>query len=338
MIIRLKNCLFLLLFISVLSCGEKTSSVSRMLLGTAVTITIADRNSNASELFNAAFKEVEKVQSSFSLYNASSEISVINNNAYPGPVRISDDVFSLIKSSLEVSGKTGGAFDITWASSGKLWDFSAEGFTPPDDIKIKSILPLISYKNIRIVEGINTVSFLKKGTKIGLGGIAKGYAVRKAVSVLRKHGVKGAIVACAGDIQVIGDNSGRPWKAGIQDPRGNSVIATFAMKDGDAVSTSGDYERFRMINGRRYHHIIDPATGYPSESGLISVTVFSKDPVASDAYSTAFFVTGFEKAKAVLAEMNELSAVFVDSNQKIFASSNLKGRLQFREDKRVIFF
>ncbi len=162
--------------------------------------------------------------------------------------------------------------------------------------------------------------------------------MRKAVSVLRNHGVKGAIVACAGDIQVIGDNNGRPWKAGIQDPRGNSVIATFYMKDGDAVSTSGDYERFRMINGKRYHHIIDPATGYPADSGLISVTVFSKDPVASDAYSTAFFVTGFERAKSLLSEMDELAAVFVDSSQKVFASSNLKGRLQFREDKKVIFF
>jgi thiamine biosynthesis lipoprotein len=108
-----------------------------MLLGTAVTITIADGSNNSTELFNSAFKEIEKVQNSFSLYNASSEISVINNNAYPGPVRISDDVFSLIKSSLEASGKTGGAFDITWASSGKLWDFSTEGFTPPDDIEIK---------------------------------------------------------------------------------------------------------------------------------------------------------------------------------------------------------
>lgn len=338
MITRLKNCLFILFLLSVVSCGEKTTSVSRILLGTAVTVTIADKNNNSSELFNAAFTEIEKVQSSFSLYKANSVISAINNNAYPGSVKISDDVFSLIKSSLEVSGKTGGAFDITWASSGKLWDFSAEDFTPPDDIKIKNILPLISYKNIRIDERDKTVTFLKKGTKIGLGGVAKGYAVRKAVSVLRKHGVKGAIVACAGDIQVIGDNNGRPWKAGIQDPRGNSVIATFYMKDGDSVSTSGDYERFRMINGKRYHHIIDPATGYPADSGLISVTVFSKDPVASDAYSTAFFVTGFERAKSLLSEMDELSAVFVDSNQKVFASSNLKRRLQFREDKKVIFF
>lgn len=338
MIIRLKNCLFILLLLPVISCGEKTTSVSRMLLGTAVTVTIADKSKSYSELFNAAFTEIEKVQNSFSLYNASSEISVINNNAYPGPVKITDDLFSLIESSLEVSGKTGGAFDITWASSGKLWDFSAEGFTPPDDIEIKNILPLISYKNIRIDERDKTVTFLKKGTKIGLGGVAKGYAVRKAVSVLRKHGVKGAIVACAGDIQVIGDNNGRPWKAGIQDPRGNSVIATFYMKDGDAVSTSGDYERFRMINGKRYHHIIDPATGYPADSELISVTVFSKDPVASDAYSTAFFVTGFERAKSLLSEMDELAAVFVDSSQKVFASSNLKGRLQFREDKKVIFF
>ena len=338
MIIRSKRCIVILILMLSVSCGGKAAVVSRMLLGTVVTITIADKNADTAELFNLAFSEIEKVQRDFSLYSNDSEISLINSKAYPGPLKVSDDVFFLIKNSLDVSGKTGGAFDITWASSGKLWDFSAEGFTPPDDVKIKSILPLVSYKNIRIDESNNSVRFLKKDTKIGLGAVAKGYAVKKAVSALRNSGVEGAIVACAGDIQVIGDNNGRLWKAGIRDPRGNSVIATFLMDDGEAVSTSGDYERFRIFGGKRYHHIIDPATGYPAESGLISVTVFSHDPLVSDAYSTAFFVSGIEKTKRILLLMKDISAVLVDSGMNVYVSSNIKGKLQFREDLKVIYF
>ncbi len=338
MINRSKGCFVILFLMFLLSCGGKAAVVSRMLLGTVVTITISDKNDNSVELFNLAFNEIEKIQRDFSLYSNDSEISMINRKAYPGPLKVSNELFFLIKSSLDVSEKTGGAFDITWASSGKLWDFSVEGFTPPDDSKIKSILPLISYKNIRIDESSNSIRFLKKDTKIGLGAVAKGYAVKKAVSALRSRGVKGAIVACAGDIQVIGDYNGRSWKAGIRDPRGNSVIATFLMDDGEAVSTSGDYERFRIVNGRRYHHIIDPSTGYPADSGLISVTVFSHDPVVSDAYSTAFFVSGIDRTKRVLLTMSDISAVLVDNNMNVYVSSNIKGKLQFRENLNVIYF
>ena len=229
-------------------------------------------------------------------------------------------------------------FDITFASAGKLWDFSKDSFSPPDDKTIKKLLPLISYKNIRLDGRTKSVKFLKRGTRIGLGGIAKGYATGKAVASLRKRNVKGAIVACAGDIQVIGDNNGNPWRAGIQDPRGNSVIGTIDMHDGEAVSTSGDYERFRMVNGKRYHHIINPSTGYPADSGLISVSVFSSDSVLSDVYSTAFFVSGLEKTEHLLASMRNLSAVLVTVDMKVYASKSLKGRILFRQDLKVSYF
>ncbi len=319
-------------------CSNNLSKVSRPLLGTIVTITIVDSPEHTAGDFSAAFNEIEAVQTAFNLYNPESEISLINNAASNGTVKPADDVFELISRSLEISEITHGAFDITFASTGKLWDFSKENFTPPDDKTVQKLLPLISYKNVKLDNKAKTVKFLKKETKIGLGGIAKGYATGRAISKLKRRNVKGAIVACAGDIQVIGDNNGTPWRTGIQDPRSNSVIAAIDMYDGEAVSTSGDYERFRIVNGKRYHHILNPATGYPADSGLISVSVFSKDPVLSDAYSTALFVSGLEKSKSILVSMPVLSAVLVTSGMKVYVSEVLKGRITFRNDLEIIYF
>ncbi len=319
-------------------CNGNISKISRPLLGTIVTITINDYPENTAGDFDAAFKEIEAVQKEFSLYDPGSDISQINKSAFPRPYKVNREVFNLIKRSLEVSEKTDGAFDITFASTGKLWDFSQENFTPPDDAVIKKLLPLISYRNIKLNSTGMTIQFLKAGTKIGLGGVAKGYATGRAIDALKKRGVKNAIVASAGDIQVIGDNNGKPWMTGIQDPRGKDVIGALEMNNGEAVSTSGDYERFRIVNGRRYHHIINPATGYPADSGLISVSVFSSDPVLSDVYSTAFFVSGLEKTQRILAEMNDLSAVLVTEDMTVHVSIKLKGRIIFREDLKVVYF
>jgi len=319
-------------------CSNNISKISRPLLGTIVTITIVDSPENTAGDFDAAFNEIEAVQRDFNLYNPESEISIINKTAAHRPVKPADNVFELISRSLEISGITHGAFDITFASTGKLWDFSKEEFTPPDDKTIQKLLPLISYKNVKPDSKERTIKFMKEGTKIGLGGIAKGYATGKAISELKRRNVKGAIVACAGDLQVIGDNNGTPWRTGIQDPRGSSVIAAIDMYDGEAVSTSGDYERFKIVNGKRYHHIIDPTTGYPADSGLVSVSVFSNDPVLSDAYSTALFVSGLEKSKKILASMPVLSAVIVTADMKVYVSTSLKGRITFREDLSIVYF
>ncbi|PKL16173.1 MAG: hypothetical protein CVV49_17710 [Spirochaetae bacterium HGW-Spirochaetae-5] len=319
-------------------CGSNVSKVSRPLLGTVITITIADDPGKTADAFSAAFGEIEAVQTAFNLYNPESEISVINNTASRRPMKAGEDVFNLIKKSIEISEISQGAFDITYASTGKLWDFSKENFTPPDDKIIQKLLPLISYRNIKLDDKERTVKFLKDDTKIGLGGIAKGYASGKAVSELKRRNIKGAIVACAGDIQVLGDNNGKPWRTGIQDPRGDSVIAAIDMHDGESVSTSGDYERFKIVNGRRYHHIIDPSTGYPADSGLISVSVFSNDPVLSDAYSTAFFISGLEKSKRILSSKKNLQAVFITHDMTIYASEALEKRIEFSKGLKVIYF
>lgn len=342
--VKLKTIFFSIsvpVLISISGCGYQPEKVSRPLLGTIVTITVVDKPENLPGDFDAAFKEIEDVQKNFNPYSPESEISLINRKACGTPVKTGDELFSLIRRSLEISEKTSGAFDITFASMGKVWDFSSHSenrFTPPDDKIIRKLQPLISYKNVRLDSGSRTVEFLKSTTKIGLGAIAKGYAAGRAAAALKKRDVKGAIVACAGDIQVIGSNNGKPWRTGIQDPRGNSIIAELDLENGDAISTSGDYERFRMYKGRRYHHIIDPATGYPSNSGLISVSILSTDPVLSDGYDTAFLIMGFEETVKILKSMSNLSAVIVTADMRIFASKSLKGRITFRNGLIVSWF
>ncbi len=330
--------LICILTVSCCGCRGDLTSVTKPLLGTAVTITLLTHSENSEELLKEAFYAIEKVQKELSIYDPDSEVSRLNRTAASGKQRTAYDLFYLIRKSVEVSEMTDGAFDITFASAGKLWDFSNDEFVPPDDKTVKQTLRFISFRNLLLDRNEKTVRFLRKETKIGLGGIAKGYAVSKAVEVLRSRGIAGAIVACAGDIQVIGNNNGKPWRAGIKDPRGDSVIGTIEMYDGDAVSTSGDYERFRIVNGRRYHHIINPSTGYPADSGLISVSVFSDDPVMSDAYSTAFFVLGFDKTRKLLKGMKSFSVVLVGSDMKVYVSESLKGKIDFRNDLAVVYF
>lgn len=319
------------------SCKKGESTISRPLLGTVVSITIAD-DIDRAPLFDAAFKEIERIQSIFNPGDDGSDVSKINSSAYKRPVTVSDDCIDILLVARDVSEKTEGAFDMTFASMAGLWNLSKDDFIPPSKEKVAAKLNFVSYKNVFIDKQNKTVRLLKEGTKIGLGGIVKGYASKRAVEVLKFMGAKNVLVACAGDIHVAGDNNGKPWIVGIKDPRGDSVIATFYMEDGDSVSTSGDYERYKIYNGKRYHHIIDPKTGFPADSGLISVTVLSKDSILTDAYSTAFFVLGLAKSINILKKEPTIKAVFVTSDMVVYTSEALKGKINFRDDLKVIYF
>jgi len=321
-----------------LSCRPETNAVSKILLGTVVTITVDGDRGRSSDAIISAFAEIERIENLFSIYKPGSDISAVNTGAFKKPVRTDKEILDLIKLSLEVSEKTGGAFDITFASMGKIWNFGSDEFIPPPADAIKRVMPAFSYRNVKIDDRGNTIRFMHAGTKIGLGGIAKGYAVRRAVNVLREKNIRNAIVACAGDIQVLGARNGRPWLAGIKHPRENSIIGSIKLYDGDCVSTSGDYERFKFYNGKRYHHIINPATGYPAESGLISVTILGSDPVLVDAYSTAFFIMGLPKIQKFLTDRSDLATVLITGDLKIYVSEKLRNRVEFLPGYMVSYF
>lgn len=316
--------------------GEaKLHTYMRPMLGTLVNLTIiASSEEIAASAARAAFGEIDRVEKLMSPRLAESDVSRINARAAEGPVHVSADTFTVITLAQQVSRLTGGAFDASFASAGMLWDFSKEPFSPPEKREVLKLLPLVNYKNVFLNKQDRTVRLAQKGMKIGLGGVAKGYAVGKAIEALKKHGVKDAIVEAGGDLKVIGSKFGNPWRVGLMHPREKSIIITLTLKDDESIVTSGDYERFAVHKGVRYHHIIDPATGYPAQ-GLLSVSVIAKDPALADAYATALFVMGKEKAIEFLSKRKDLKAILIDPGMKIYASKDLKERIAAASNKDI---
>jgi len=287
-------------------------------MGTLFNITLNCSDAAAARAYKAISDEVKRLESLMSPYHEESD--VYNLNSSSGPVEISDDTYAVLSRSVEISKESGGAFDVTFAPLGELWDYKNKNFIPPSESAVKRVLPLVNYRNI-LFHGNNTVSFAKSGMKAGLGAIAKGYAVEQSVKIMEAMNVSG-IADAGGNLKILGHSR----VVGVQHPRDDSVICSVVMNGGEAVSTSGDYERYVLYKGRRYHHILDPATGSPAES-FASVSVICADAMAADACSTAIFVMGMERAVVFLRKHPELSVIMIDQNLAIRASASLKGRL-----------
>lgn len=320
----------------VFSCTKNKDAVyrkSRALMDTYVTISVvAGSGERAESAIDKAFLEIERFGHKVNFFSKDSEISLINREAGVKEVRVSPETMDLIKRAVSIAGKTGGAFDPTIGSVMKLWDFH-EGIKPPDE-EIRSALPLVNYRNVRIDEEKSTVFLEKKGMMLDLGGIAKGYAADLGVASLRKEGIASGIVAVAGDIRTFGlKPDGGLWNIGLRNPRqkdeSDELIARMHL-GGKAISTAGDYERFFMADGKRYHHLLDPSTGYPADC-CRSVSVVSDEGVLSDAFSTAVFILGPDRGLSLLRQM-DLDAVVVDKEGRIISTSGLKGKIEIEEN------
>ncbi|MCU0844256.1 MAG: FAD:protein FMN transferase [Spirochaetes bacterium] len=329
---------FVLLFCAIGCHKGELLTFNRPMLGTIITITIiADSREAGVRASEAAFSEILRIEALMSPLRAGSDIARLNNNGGCTPVPISNETFALVEKSIDVSRATGGAFDISFASLGRLWRLGSDDFRPPDARQVARSLPLVDYTKIRMYPDSLRISFALPGMKLGLGGIAKGYAIGRAVEVLRREGVRASIVDAGGDLKVTGDKYGEPWRVGLMHPHKREILLAIAARDGDSVVTSGDYERFATYNGERYHHIIDPKTGFPAR-GLASVTVICSDPVLADAYATAFFVMGGVRALEFLTTHPGITAIFIDPNMKVSASRKLKGRVDWLEKTEVEWF
>ncbi|GAB4406013.1 MAG: FAD:protein FMN transferase [Thermodesulfovibrionales bacterium] len=304
-------------------------------MDTLVTVNVvSDSADRAEKAMDNAFDEIAKLDSMLNFFSDKSELSMINKNAGISEVRVSQETIEVIEKAVYVSEKTGGAFDATIGPEISLWDFPNK--IKPDDKTIRERLSLVNYKLIHINKEKSTVYLGRKGMLLDLGGIAKGYAADRAVEELKKHGIKSGLVSVAGDIKAFGlKPDGKAWKIGIRNPRAtgndNEIMATIELRD-MAVSTSGDYERYFIMDGKRYHHILDPKTGYPA-LGCQSVTVIAKDGVYTDSFSTGVFVLGPERGMAALKEMG-FEGLIVDSNGSIQTTSGLKDRIEFKKDHR----
>lgn len=309
---------------------ERIFKKSRIIMDTLVTITVVSRSSSdAEEAIDKGFHEIERLEKAANFYSADSEISQINTHAGISAIKVSSDILELLTKARYVSEKTDGAFDPTIGPVIALYDFHKK--IKPDDAAIRKNLSLVNYHDMVINRDQSTVFLRKKGMLIDPGGIMKGYAAGRAAEVLKKHGIVSGIVAIAGDIRAYGlKPDGSPWRVGIRDPAAqeqDKVMATLELRD-MSISTSGDYERFFILNGRRFHHLISPKTGYPAEE-CQSASIITTEGALSDAFATGIFILGPEKGMKVLEEIG-LEGIIIDRKGSLHTTPGIRGRLELK--------
>lgn len=291
-------------------------------MGTEISVYLwHDEPQQAKEAVAAVFAEVARLDRLMSTYRDDSEISAVNRDAAAGPVPVGEELFNLVQRSLDISVLTNGAFDITYDSVGQHYDFRKH--RRPDDAVLAEELPRIDYRFVEMDRRGRTIRFVHEGVRINLGGIAKGYAVERGVAVARRFGVRNARVTAGGDTRLLGDRRGTPWMVGVQNPRDATMVAVTLPLDNEAISTSGDYERFFDENGRRYHHIIEPTTGQPAAE-VHSATIIGPDAIMTDALSTSLFIMGVEDGMRMLAALPDYEGIVIDASGEMFYSSGLQ--------------
>lgn len=269
----------------------------------------------------AVFAEVARLDQLMSTYIEDSRISEVNRLAADHPVVAGDELFKLIERSLDISVLTAGAFDITYDSVGQHYDFRER--LRPNESTLAEELPLINYQYVHLDQNDGTVSFEREGVRINLGGIAKGYAVERGIAVAQRHGVRAARVTAGGDTRLLGDRGGTPWMIGVQNPRDGSEVAVTIPLVNEAISTSGDYERFFEEDGERYHHIIVPTTG-TSAGEVHSATIIGPDAVITDALSTSVFILGVDRGLRLISTLPDYEGIVIDASGEMFYSTGLQ--------------
>lgn len=319
-----------LLCLVIISCTpqKKTYRKSAVIMDTLVTITVvADSEEVAEASIDAAFDEIRRLEELLSFWTEDSEIAAIYHNAGVKPVKVSPETLEVIERSIDIADKTGGAFDPTVGPVMRLWDFREKKIPASEEIEVR--LGLVDYRKIEVDRENSTAFLRQKGMSFDTGGIAKGYAVDKAVEVLKKRGIKSGLVAIAGDIRGFGPKT---WRIGIRNPRpereGEDILAVMGLRD-EAISTSGDYERFFDKDGKRYHHLLDPKTGLPAH-GAWSVSVVAEEATITDGFSTGVFVLGPEEGIQLLENLG-LEGIIVAKGGKIFKTQGLTDRINWKK-------
>jgi thiamine biosynthesis lipoprotein len=322
---------------SAAACGNRTSddpnrmrSVERVgvAMGSELRLTASTTDEAAARVaFDAVFAEFERLEALMSTWRPGSDVLRINASAGVQAVPVAADVRDVLRQARQISEWSDGTFDVTFGALTDVWKFDHDQDNSiPSPEAIRARLPLIDYRQIEIDDRAGTVFLKRKGMKIHLGGIGKGYAVDHALSILHKAGLRDFMIQAGGDLYVGGHKDGRLWRLGINDPRGpeGMSFATIDLTD-STFSTSGDYARFFMKDGVRYHHILDPSTGQPARL-CRSVTIAAASPVLADAVAKGVFILGPEKGMALVERIPGLEAVIVTAKNEVLVSSGLKTR------------
>ncbi|WP_153912788.1 FAD:protein FMN transferase [Shewanella sp. TC10] len=277
--------------------------------------------SSASELISAVEQEMNRIDRLMSPYKADSELSKINQLAGKEAVVINQELFDLLLDSHKIAELTNGTFDITYASIGYQYDYR-QGQKPAEN-EIHQTLDAIDYRAVILDKQQSSVKFQNQDVRIDLGGIAKGHAVKQCLAILKAAGIEHALVSAGGDTGLLGDRRGRPWFVGIKHPRAAEKTAVQLPLSNESISTSGDYERYFIEDGVRYHHIINPKTG-DSARKVVSVSIIGKDSTYVDALSTAVFVKGLQEGMGLINQLPEYEAIIIDNQQTLHVSKGLQ--------------
>ena len=303
-------------------------------MGTEATFTAwIDDKEHADRGFDAAYEELQRLEVMMTDWERPgqppSEVVQINKAAGKSAVKVSNETLSVIEESLEMSRRSEGAFDITYAAMRGLWKFD-EDLEPkiPPAAEIARRRKLINYRDVIVNRTAKTVKLRRAGMKLGLGGIAKGYAVDRCATIMRHNGLSDFMIQAGGDLFVSGTKGPANWMVGVRDPRGaaNAIIAKMPIKD-SAFSTAGDYERSFILDGKRYHHIIDPKTGFPARASR-GVTILAPSASQADALDDAVFILGPDKGLKLVDSYPDCAAMIVDADNKVWMSKSLEGKLE----------
>lgn len=292
----------------------------------------AQSQRQGEEAIDQVLSLMEELEGELSRHIPGSPVDEINRRAGREPVEVPDSVLYVVEQALETAGETGGAFDITVAPLLDLWAFGTEHARIPAEGEIRERLPYVDYTGVQVDRAAGRVFLPREGMSIDLGGVAKGYVVDRSILALKDMGFESAYLDAGGDIRVMGEKpDGTPWRIGIRHPRDRTKIyAVLSLGPDLAVVTSGDYQRFFEEAGRRYHHILDPETGYPAEEGVISATVIASDTITADILSTAFVVLGVAESLEIAERMPGVEAVLITPDLEAHMSSGVKDIIELQ--------
>jgi FAD:protein FMN transferase len=286
---------------------------------------VADSEQWANERIDAGVAEIQRIERLLTTFADDSETNLVNASAGIAPVKVSRETFELIARSVRISNLTQGAFDITYGSIDKrLWNFDQQMTTLPDKETAKQMVRLINYKNILFDDENCTVFLKEKGMRIGFGGIGKGYAAERAKQVMKAQGVESGVVNASGDLTTWGlQPDGRQWTIAITDPNDKSHVFSYMNISDMAVATSGNYEKYVMIGGKRYSHTINPQTGLPV-AGIKSVTIITTNAEIADAIATPVTIMGINAGLDMINQMKNIEAIIIDDNNQLYISKNIR--------------
>lgn len=314
-----------MLLFSLSTFAQENFKRTLILMGSRFDITVvASNEKEGNEYLDSAIFEITRIEKLISSWDLNSETSLINKHSGIKPIKVDKELFDLIERSIAISKLTNGAFDISYASMDRIWNYDGSMRKMPSEEEISNSIKKVGYQNISIDKEAQTVFLKLKGMKIGFGAIGKGYAADKAKALLIEKGVKAGIINASGDLNAWGKQAdGSDWMVAITNPLNKNKVFSWLPINDSAIVTSGNYEKFISFDGIRYSHIIDPRTGYPS-TGIISTSIMTSNAELADAISTSVFVMGVETGLDFINQLKGVDCIIIDEENKIHISNNIK--------------